>query len=105
MGRKPARALTKMPTRMVDFQGVRNLGCTSPNVDLGSRPSRAMARNTRGPLSIMTRSTEVMPLTPAVAMRPSAQPMPCCLKAVDTGALMSSWSKRTMPVSTATTAM
>jgi len=53
----------------------------------------------------MTSSTEVMPATPAVAMRPSAQPSPFCLKAVDTGALMSSWSNFTMPVSTATTAM
>jgi len=35
-----------------------------------------MARKTRGPLSIITSSTEVMRPRPAVAMRPSAQPIP-----------------------------
>ncbi len=52
-----------IPVRMVDFQGVRYFSCTAPKKDLGKRPSRAMASQTRGWLSIMTRSTEVMPVS------------------------------------------
>ncbi len=96
---------TKTPIRIVDFHGVRNRGWTAPKKLRGTRPSRAIARKTRGPVSIMTSSTEVMPATPAVAISASAQPMPWSAKARDTGALMSIWSYRTMPVSTATTAM
>ena len=90
---------------IVDFQGVRNFSWTAPKKSWDTRPSRAIARKTRGPLSIMTSSTDVMPATPAVAMMPSAQPMPFCWKARLTGALMSIWSYLTIPVSTATTAM
>ena len=56
---------TKTPVRIVDFHGVRNLGWTAPKKPGGSRPSRAMARKTRGWLSIITSSTEVMPATRA----------------------------------------
>ena len=57
----PAMAATKTPVRMVDFHGVRNFGWTAPKKPCGTRPSRAMARKTRGWLSIITSSTEVMP--------------------------------------------
>ena len=53
----------------------------------------------------MTSMTDVIPATPAQAMTPSAHPIPFCLNARLTGALMSSWSYFTMPVRTATTAM
>ena len=64
-GSRPAWP-TKTPIRIVLFQGVRNLGWTSAKNSCGTRPSRAMARKTRGALSIMTSSTEVMPATPAI---------------------------------------
>ena len=92
MGRKAAMVPTKAPVTMVDFQGVRNLSCTAPKKLGGSMPSRAMASRTRGWLSIMTSSTEVIPAAPARAMMSLAQPSPTCAKAVATGALMSSLS-------------
>src|SRR5437764_8621739 len=104
-GRKPAMTMTPQPMSMVDFHGVRNFGCTSAKNFLETSPSRAMARNTRGPESIMTSMTEVMPATPAQAIMASAHPIPLVLNARLTGALMSSWLYLTMPVSTATTAM
>src|SRR5216683_5362998 len=105
IGSKPAMTTTPEPMRMVAFQGVRNFGCTSPKNDFETSPSRAIARNTRGAESIITSMTDVIPATPAQAMIPSAQPIPFCLKARLTGALMSSWLYLTIPVSTATTAM
>src|SRR5437660_10822090 len=104
-GRKPAMTMTPQPMRMVDFHGVRNFGWTSAKNFRETRPSRAMARNTRGPESANTSMTEVMPATPAQATMASAHPMPLVLKARLTGALMSSWLYLTIPVSTATTAM
>ena len=73
IGNSPARMATKMPMAMVLFHGVRKVGWMSAKKALGTRPSRAIARKTRGPDSIMTSSTEVMPATPAVAMMNSAQ--------------------------------
>ena len=52
----------------------------------GTRPSRAIARKTRGALSIITSSTDVMPATPATAMMNSAQPRPTFSKASETPA-------------------
>src|SRR5439155_449274 len=54
---------------------------------------------------IMTRSTEVMPATPATETMTSAQSRWTCLKALETPALTSISSYFTMPVSTATTAI
>ena len=83
---------TNTPMRIVDFQGVRNLGCTSAKKPCGTIPSRAIARNTRGADSISTSSTEVMPATPAAAMMNSAHGRPACLKASETPASTLSWS-------------
>ena len=90
---------------IVLFQGVRKRGWTSAKNCRGTRPSRAIARNTRGALSIMTSSTDVMPATPAAAMMNSAQGKPAFLKASDTPAFRPAGRSGTMPVSTATTAM
>src|SRR5436853_5806650 len=47
-GMNPAIDATNKPVRMVDFQGVRNFGCTAPKKLLGTRPSRPSASITRG---------------------------------------------------------
>src|SRR3989338_8034815 len=105
IGRGPAPTATNDPMRIVVFHGVRNFGWTLPKKLGGTIPSRAMARKTRGALSIMTRSTEGIPATPAVAMMASAQGSPTVLNATDTPAPVSIWSYFTMPVRTATTAI
>ena len=72
----------------------------------GTSPSRAIARKTRGEPSIMTSSTDVMPATPAAAMRNSAQRQPGLLERVGhAGVLVESARTAPCPVSTATTAM
>ncbi len=67
---------TKTPVMIVDFQGVRKRSCTAAKNLGGSKPSRAMARKILGWLSIMTRSTEVMPATAPTAIRSCAQGRP-----------------------------
>ena len=104
IGRKPVAIATKAPMRMVLFHGVRNFGCTAAKNFCGTIPSRAMAKKTRGAESIMTRSTEVIPATPAIAIKTSAQGIPTVWKAMETPAPWSIWSYLTMPVRTATTA-
>ena len=104
-GMKPAIEATKMPVRMVDFHGVRNVGWMSPKKPRGTRPSRAIASMTRGWLSIITRSTEVMPVIAPAATRYCIQCMPARLKASTTGALMSMSLVGTIAVNTAATAM
>jgi hypothetical protein len=54
---------------MVAFHGVRKRGWTAPKKLVGTMPSRAMASHTRGWLSIMTSSTEVMPATAPALIR------------------------------------
>ena len=72
----PPTATTR-PTRIVDFQGVLNRGCTAPKNEKGKRPSRAMASRMRGWLRLPTRSELVIPARiPSVTMRPGeAQPL------------------------------
>src|SRR5258708_31724092 len=48
MGMKPAIEATNRPVRIVDFQGVRNLGWMSPKKLFGTRPSRPNANITLG---------------------------------------------------------
>jgi hypothetical protein len=86
IGRNAVMAATKTPIRIVLIQGVRNLGWTLAKIPRGTSPSRAMARKTRGALSIITSNTDVMPATPARAMMNSAQPLSTLLKASDTPA-------------------
>jgi hypothetical protein len=52
-------------------------------------PSRAIARKTRAPESMLTRSTEVMPATPAIATITSAHCIPTDEKAIETPAPVS----------------
>ena len=104
-GRKAAPMATKTPVRIVDFHGVRNFSWIAPKKLCGTRPSRAIARMTRGWLSIMTSSTEVMPVSAPSEIRNCAHGSPTCRNASETGASMLILSYGTMPVSTAATAM
>ena len=90
-GRKPPIAATTTPVRIVVFHGVRNLGWTAPKNDGGSRRSRAMARSTRGWLSIITSSTEVMPARAPSEIRNCAHGSPAWRNAAETGAWTSIW--------------
>ena len=76
-----------MPIAMVLFHGVRKVGWMSAKNALGTSPSRAIARKTRGPDSIMTSSTLVMPATPAVEIMNAAQPRFRSVNALETPAL------------------
>ena len=88
-GTRAATVATKRPVTMVDLCGVRKRSCTAPKNPTGSKPSRAMARSTRAWLSIMTRSTEVMPVMAPSEIRKRAHGSPAWRKASATGALMS----------------
>ena len=79
---------TKTPVRIVDFQGVRNRSWTAPKKLGGTRPSRAIASKMRGWLSIMTSSTEVMPVSAPTEIRNCAQGSPTWRNASETGASM-----------------
>lgn len=75
-GMNAAASATRMPVRMVDFQGVPKRGCTAPKKDSGSRPSRASAIRMRGWPIIVTRSTLVKP-TCTTHKSETAQPNHC----------------------------
>ena len=90
-GMNAATVPTKIPVRMVDFHGVRKRACTAPKNPVGRRPSRAIAMKTRGWLSIMTSSTEVMPVSAPIEISIRAHGSPAWRKASETGASMLIW--------------
>ena len=96
---------TQIPVRIVDFQGVRNFGWMAAKKLGGSSRSRAIARKTRGWLSIITSRTEVIPVRAPTVISRFAQGSPFWAKASETGASMLILSYGIMPVSTAATAM
>ena len=77
------------PTQHADHDralpGVRNVGWMAAK-NGGNSPSRDMAISTRADPSSITSSTDVIPATPAAAIRPSAHASPTCLNASDTPA-------------------
>ena len=77
----------------------------SPKKDRGTSPSRARASITRGWLSIITSSTDVIPVIAPAATRYCIHFKPTRLKASTTGASMLISVEGTIPVNTADTAM
>ena len=86
-----AKTPTKTPVRIVVTHGVRYFGCTAPKNDSGNSPSRAIASHTRGWLSIITSSTEVMPVIAPVLIRKRAHGRPARPNASETGVSMLIW--------------